>query len=177
MSREYLATKLASGRATVPPRIQWWPRHGRSMGRCLGLCSISGKPRTTSLQAVRDLMHTGAQEWEVMIPSRAATGLMVEHAGLEVSLIEAALEGNASRINKIGDFLFANIEQHAKLYATTIAGFPEETFKSLMEAHVGFFAEAVRLRVGNKKSTKLDRCENKQRENTISLAAFTAEWF
>ena len=118
----------------------------------------------------------GASEWESMLPTKSLPGLMVEHSGLEMSLVEAAAECDGPRIDRIGDYLLANVQEHAKLYGTTILSFPEDSFRKLMEEHVLLFARAVRLKMeGN--SSEFTGCEERRRANTLALAAFTAEWF
>jgi len=51
--------------------------------------------------------------------------------------------------------------------------FPESQFLRLFAEHVVSFAELVRLKM--ERSTK--RSGERMDRNTVSLAAFTAEWF
>jgi hypothetical protein len=163
------AKKLVEGLIQVPSRISWWPRHSREMIRFLHL----ERDTKSSHEKIRNIVGKNATEWESGICITARKGLMRHHGLLEVELVEAARSKKASKIDKIGSLLAENTEEMAASFGKSVVDFPEMQFVRLLAEHVGSFVEMVRWNVEGAMKKPVDRMER----NTVSLAAFTAEWF
>jgi hypothetical protein len=171
MSREYLATRLMSGKDESPSRTRWWPRHSKITSRYL-LSATGGME--ASLPGIRELVASTSKEWECM-EHRSKKGLMAEHSMLETELIDAALRNDIPTIDQIGQRLTENAVVQTDVFKAAIKDFPSERFKDLLVRHIGLFIDSVEARMtGDEKSFVAS--EERRRENTIALAGFSTEW-
>lgn len=171
--KDDFAGKLIAGNANASPKASWWPRHGHSIARYLLLSDGS----TPNLQKdVRETVAACCVEWEKSLIVPARKGLMLDHARLEMALVDSVRSKPYDKraIERIGDELLDNAIRQAEKYATTIVKFPETTFRKLFEEHVLLFTKAVRLR---KEKAPGHEIEEQDKANTLALAALTAEWF
>lgn len=162
------AKGLASGSIQAPPKTSWWPRHTRTMMRYL---SLSGVKTPNAKIEIQGNMQKVAQEWEAMIPKVAQQGLMIEHARLEVSLVDAVRLNKEADIDAIGKRLIDNAVQLAAVLGIAIKEFPEEHFKRLFMVHVGLYSGSVRKKI---EGVVVNHAEIES--NMLQLADFTAEW-
>lgn len=171
MSREYLVTRLLSGKNEAPGRTRWWPRHSGITSRYLQ-AAIQGEQKT--LVATRDLAIASATEWECLA-HRTKNGLMAEHALLELELVDAALRTDVDGINIIGEHLTRNARIQTEALRAKIDGFPADHFLALFAAHITLFIDSVESKmVGD--DIFFDKSEEKRRANTIALAGLSTEW-
>jgi len=173
MSKEYLATKLISGKSDASMKTQWWPKHSRGAARYLDLSWGDGDP--AGLKSIRECLFSGCRDWEIAVLRSSKPGLMEEHAVLEIELVEAVVRGNVDRINRIGDLLVANVKNQTELYTAKFDHFPVRTWHDLFNRHVGLFIESTQHRAANDDRNFVE-CEERRQVNTLALAAFTAEW-
>lgn len=162
------AKGLASGTIQAPPKTSWWPRHTRTMLRYLAL---SGDKTPNAKIEIQGNMEKVAQEWEAMIPKVAKQGLMIEHAALEVALVDAVRLNKEADIDSIGKKLLDNAGQLAAVLGIAIKEFPEEYFRRLFMDHVGLYAGSVRKKI---EGVVVNSAEIEA--NMLQLADFTAEW-
>jgi hypothetical protein len=92
---------------------------------------------------------------------------------MEMGLVDAVREDDPAKIERLGSLLVENAEEMSASFGRSIVEFPESQFLRLFAEHVVSFAELVRLKM--ERSTK--RSGERMDRNTVSLAAFTAEWF
>ncbi len=171
MSKEYLVTRLLSGKDESPTRTRWWPRHSKVTSRYL--ISATGGMEA-SLPGIRELVATTAKDWECM-EHRSKKGLMAEHSMLEIELVDAALRNDIATIDEIGQRLTENAVVQMEGFKAAIKEFPADRFKDLLVRHIGLFIDAVESRMtGDEKSFAMS--EERRRENTIALAGFSTEW-
>lgn len=162
------AKGLASGTIQAPPKTSWWPRHTRTMLRYLAL---SGAKTPNAKIEIQGNMQKVAQEWEILIPKAAKQGLMIEHATLEVALVDAVRLNQEADIDVIGKKLLDNAGQLAAVLGIAIKEFPEEHFRRLFMDHVGLYAGSVRKKI---EGVVVNGAEIEA--NMLHLADFTAEW-
>jgi hypothetical protein len=162
------AKGLASGTIQAPPKTSWWPRHTRTMLRYL---TLSGTKTPNAKIEIQGNMQKVAWEWEALIPKVARQGLMIEHATLEISLVDAVRLNNEADIDSIGKKLLENASQLSAVLGIAIKEFPEEHFRRLFMDHVGLYAGSVRKKIEGivVNSAELE-------SNMLQLADFTAEW-
>lgn len=162
------AKGLAAGTIQAPAKTSWWPRHTRTMMRYLAL---SGMKTPQARAEIASNMLKTAKEWEEMVPKAAQHGLMVEHATLEIALVDAVRLNKEDDIDGIGKQLLVNANQIASVLGIAVVEFPEEHFKRLFMDHVGLYAGSVRKKVEGvvTQSAELE-------SNMLQLADFTAEW-
>lgn len=173
MTRKYdFITKLINGKSEASARTRWWPRHARAMERYMMLSTGVAVPEA---KAVRELMLMGAKEWEVSMCRAASPGLMTEHAMLEIALIDSAMRKDVISMEQAGDRLFANARAQTEFYAARIENFPVKTFLKLLVDHCKLFSESAEHHLCLNQG-KYDQCEAERQQNTLGLAAFTAEW-
>lgn len=160
---------LVAGTVKVSPKVAWWPSHLRALLRHLHASQV----RTSQAVGgtIEDLIG-GAREWEALAPKPARQGLMIEHVRLETALVDASRKNDEKKIDQIGKKLFDNATQIAAVMGIAVVQFPEEIFRRLLRDHVGLYANSVRRKIEGSKEPNL-----KLEENTLQLAAFTAEWF
>lgn len=172
MSREFLVSKLLSGHGEMPARTKWWPRHSKDMSRFL---LLSGSPDRRATLSTRQLLVSGALEWDEIVCGIRKPGPMSDHAKLEVSLVEAALRTDLVRIRKIGESLTENVNDLVDASTILASEVPRGRLKGLLAQHVSSFVESVmRYMEGNEKA--FVDCEQRRSENTVALAAFMTEW-
>ncbi len=171
--KDDFAGKLIAGNANASPKATWWPRHSHSIGRYL---LVSDEAAPNLKKDVRETVAAGCVEWEKTLIVPARRGLMLDHARLEMALVDAVRlkPCDARAIERIGDQLLDNAIRQAERYATTMMSFPEATFRKLFEEHVLLFTKTVRLRQEKAPGRAV---EEEEHANTLALAAFTAEWF
>lgn len=173
MSKEYLATKLMSGRADATSKTHWWPKHSRVMARYLSLSWEGGVG--AGLRSVQDILMTGCKDWEITVLRSSKVGLMEEHGALEVQLVDAAMKKDVVRITRIGDLLVANVKNQTELFAAKCENFPLRTWHDLFSRHVSLFIESTQHHMTSD-DRNFEECERRRSVNTLALAAFTAEW-
>lgn len=172
MSKEYLATKLMSGKSEASLKTQWWPRHSRLMARYLALSLGDGGAAQKSVQ---DLLVSGCKDWEVSVLRSSKPGLMEEHAAYEIELIDAVVKGDLEAIDRIGGLLLQNVKSQTQLHLVKAENFPSKTWLDLFSQHVTLFIESVQWHMSND-NRNFEECERRRQQNTLALAAFTAEW-
>lgn len=172
MGREYFVTKLMAGKADASAKTRWWPRHCRAMGRYLLLASDRDG---AALKSVRELMAMGCTEWESTVCRSSGRNLMAEHAKLETALVDAAMRVQVAEMEKIGAQLVANAKGQTDLYAALIPEFPAARWTGLFARHINLFVDSIHSRI-KPDERMFTECEERRRENTLALAAFTAEW-
>src|SRR5262245_51692821 len=172
MSKEYLATKLISGRAEASLKTQWWPRHSRLMARYLTLSLGGGGAAQKSVQ---ELLISGCKDWEVTVLRSSKPGFMEEHAGYEIELVGAVVKGDLQAIERIGGLLVENVRRQTELYMAKSENFPGRTWLDLFSQHGKLFVEAVQWHMSND-DRNFEECERRRQQNTLALAAFTTEW-
>lgn len=173
MSKEYLATKLMSGRSDASLKTQWWPRHSRAMARYLSLAWEGGGG--AGLKSVQELLLAGCKDWEITVLRSSKSGLMEEHAALEIELVNAVMKRDAVRITRIGDLLLENVRHQTELHSAKGDNFPVKTWHDLLQLHVGLFIESTQYHMQND-DRNFEECERRRQVNTLALASFTAEW-
>ena len=173
MSREYLATKLISGKAAASLKTQWWPKHSRAMARYLSLSWDDGTG--AGLRSVQEILVAGCKDWEVTVLRSSKAGLMEEHAALEIELVDAVIKRDADKIDRVGDLLLENAKRQTELHAAKIENFPLRTWHDLFQLHVKLFIESARYHMLSD-DRNFEECEGRRQVNTLALAAFTAEW-
>lgn len=160
---------LVAGTIKVSPKVAWWPSHVRGLLRHLQATQVRTSQAVAGLD--EDLFN-GAKEWEALVPKPARQGLMIEHVRLETALVDASRKNDEKRIDQIGKKLFDNATAIAAVMGIAVVGFPEEIFRRLLRDHVGLYATSVRKKIEGSREPNV-----KLEENTLQLAAFTAEWF
>lgn len=163
------AKGLAAGTIDAPPRTSWWPRHTRGIHKYLVL---SGGKTPNGRHAVVDTLRLEAREWEELVPKNAKQGIMDEHVGLEIDLVDAVRNGNTKRLEELGKKLLSNSTYMTAALGIAIPEFPEKSFRQLLVNHVSLYAMAVR-----KDMEGIVASKKEVEANTIQLAALTAEWF
>lgn len=177
-SKDYFATKLASGTALASKMASWWPRHCHTALELLAVCADSRE----GAQELEKALSTLSEEWELAVPqakSRRAgadVGLMVEHSLLEADLIYAVISGNIQAVDRIADRMMDNAKVQGTRYAHAIANFPSVSFSYLIQEHVELFVEAVRSRL-DRNAPAAAKCARAMDDNAVALAALAAEWF
>lgn len=106
-----------------------------------------------------------------MIPKVAKQGLMIEHAALEIALVDAVRLNKEADIDGIGRKLLDNAGQLAAVLGIAVKEFPEEHFRRLFMDHVGLYAGSVRKKI---EGVVVNSAEIES--NMLQLADFTAEW-
>lgn len=159
---------LAAGTIQAPAKTSWWPRHTRTMMRYL---SLSGSKTPHAKVEVACSLQKGAQEWEDMGPKAAKHGLMIEHANLEIALVDAVRVNNDADIDSIGKKLLENASQLAAVLGISVVEFPEEHFRRLFTDHVKLYAGSTRKKI---EGVVINTAELES--NMLQLADFTAEW-
>jgi hypothetical protein len=133
--------------------------------------ALSGAKTPQARAEIACSMLQTAKEWEKMVPKAAQQGLMVEHATLEMALVDAVRLNRESDIDEIGKQLLANAGQISAALGISVVEFPEEHFKRLFMDHVGLYAGSVR-----KKAEGVVVQSAETESNMLQLAGFTAEW-
>jgi len=177
-SKEYFAAKLASGTAAASKMALWWPKHGHASMELLAACSDVHE----DIQRAEKAFLLAADEWEAVVPSAqprragADVGLMCEHTLLEIDLIYAMVTGHPGSIQRLTERMVDNAKVHATRYVHAMPGFPGARFGQLLQEHVELFLEAVRSRCERNVGAAL-KCAKAMDNNSVALAALTAEWF
>lgn len=161
------AKGLMSGTIQAPAKTSWWPRHMRALNKVL---ASSGAKSKNSSEALIEL-EAVAKEWDNLCPMAARHGLMLEHAMLEVALIDAVRKNNVEEIETIGKKLYDNAVENAAVLGISIQQFPEEQFKKLLSEHVALHAGCVR-----KKMEGVKPGSPEMESNIFALADLSAEW-
>ena len=133
--------------------------------------ALSGAKTPNAKIEIQGNMQKGAQEWEAMIPKVAKQGLMIEHAALEIALVDAVRLNKEADIDGIGRKLLDNAGQLAAVLGIAVKEFPEEHFRRLFMDHVGLYAGSVRKKI---EGVVVNSAEIES--NMLQLADFTAEW-
>lgn len=173
MSKEYLATKLMSGKSDASLKTQWWPRHSRGIARYLSLSGEGGSE--AGIKSIREMLLSGCKDWELTVLRSSKPGLMAEHSILEVELVNAAMKDDVPLIRGIGERLLENVRRQTELHAAKGDNFPVKTWHELLQRHVGLFIESVQHHIKND-DRNFEECERRRQVNTLALASFTAEW-
>lgn len=172
MAREYFVTKLMAGKADASAKMRWWPRHSRATTRYL---LLAADREGAALKSVRELMAMGCSEWESTVCRASGRNLMAEHAALETALVDAAIRVQVAELERIGALLVKNTKDQTELYAALVPEFPAGRWKGLFARHIGLFVDSVHAHL-SPDARLFEGCEERRRENTLALAAFTAEW-
>lgn len=174
MTRKYdFSSALMSGKADASAKTRWWPRHSRGMSRYVAL---SPEGEGASLRSARELLMMGATEWEVSICRSSHPSLMTDHAAFEIALIDGGMRKDVVAMETAGQRLLENAKAQVEFYsAKAVEEFPVGTFYGLLVEHVKLFTEAAHYHLAREERKFLD-CEERRERNTLSLAAFTAEW-
>lgn len=173
MTRKYdFVTKLMNGNSEALAKTRWWPRHSRSMARYMALAT--GKDAAAG-KSVRELLMTGASEWEVTVCRPGNPLLMTEHSALEITLVDASLRKDVKAMEQVGLKLMANAKAQTEAYARKIPDFPQPLWYSLLLGHVTLFTEAIRYHMSGD-GRNFDECEKRRQDNTLALARVTTEW-
>lgn len=162
------AKGLAAGTIQAPARTSWWPRHTRCMMRYLAL---SGTKTPNAKLEISNNMQKVAEEWEGIVPKAAKHGLMVEHAALEISLVDAVRLNREADIDRIGKKLRDNASQLTAVLGIAIVEFPEEQFGRLFLNHIKLYAGSVRNKIEGAVVNNAGI-----ESNMLQLADLTAEW-
>jgi hypothetical protein len=149
----------------------WWPRHVNLVAGCLD--SMLRK-ESKDIMLFRTAARREAGFWNRIKAS--AGSLMAEHVDLELDLLDAALRQDSSRIEAVGQSLFENAARQGGVFRAEIPLFPEHRFVTLLSDHISTLAATVRVSIDKDTKNAAD-CEHRQRQSTIALAAFAAEWF
>jgi len=168
---DFFATRLVSGRDNASEIMRWWPCHARQLDRGI---AIGFETKQKEFDKLRNEMLAGAVEWEKRTMPKKL-GFMVEHVGLELSMMMSMIQGNEDQATRNRKFLYENAAEQAKFFAGNIGQFPEKYFRGLMEEHVGWVAESIAARMRKDFSAILG-CREGHRKIVLSLAALTAEW-
>jgi hypothetical protein len=174
MTRKYdFSSALMSGKADASAKTRWWPRHSRAMSRYV---TMSPEGDGAALKSVRELLMMGATEWEVSICRSSHPSLMTDHAAFEIALIDAGMRKDVTAMEASGQRLLENAKAQVEFYtAKAVETFPAGTFYGLLVGHVKLFMEAAHYHMA-REERKFQDCEERRERNTLSLAAFTAEW-
>jgi hypothetical protein len=136
---------------------------------------LSGTSDGGALRGVKELLLTGACEWDALVTGSGKSGLMTDHATLETVLVDAATKGDLVAIEKAGAALTENVERMAKVAGVRLRELPESKYRKLLMEHVGMYIESVMNYMdGNEK--EFMKSESRRSENTLALAAFATEW-
>lgn len=171
MSHQSLASKIVSAAGGVPPKATWWPRHRFTMEHYL---EFSAGQMSQKLAKPRATAEKQAGEWDAWMPEHIRKTGMPCHVRLEIELIDAARRNDEKSVEEIGNLLVDNAVDQARQLGKSIASFPQETFRRLIEEHVSLFVAHVRLAI-EKKDTK--PCAKRAEKNSLALADLTVEWF
>jgi hypothetical protein len=133
--------------------------------------ALSGGKTPAAKMEIANNMEKVAQEWEEIVPKAAKHGLMVEHAALEISLVDAVRLNREADIDAIGKKLLANAGQLSAALGIAIVEFPEEQFRRLFMDHVRLYAGSVRKKIEGAAAHNAEL-----ESNMLQLADFTAEW-
>lgn len=173
MTRKYdFVTKLMSGKADASAKTRWWPRHSRGMTRYLTLLSSTD---AVAQKSARDMMMMGANEWEAQICRPNPPSLMLEHAALEIALIDAAARKDVGGMERVGVRLTANAKAQTELYVAKVKEFPAGRWFALLLEHIKLFTETAAYHIGGQEKRFAD-CEERREQNTLALAEVTTEW-
>lgn len=168
MKRKTIADKIADGTAEVSGVCAWWPRHSCEVASYL---KVAANPRAR--QQYSDILVKLARCWDELLDDPEE--LMVQHSGMEIALINAAVTADGEAIDKLQVGLEENARQHALLLSKRTKGFPVGTFMTLMRDHVRHLLEAVGHWTDGS-PRKLAACESKRRQNAVSLGMLLTEW-
>lgn len=179
-SKDFLATRLASGTAEVSKIMSWWPRHIASAFRYLEARMLPSP--ASVINEAQDAGSLIAHEWETGVPSAkpprpdSALGLMVEHTVLEFTLVEAVVLRDTESIEFASTQMLENAVAQAGRYNRAIKDFPKSKFQDLVNDHIDLFIQAVQKKLVSNLKAGAD-FRKRRDENATSLAAFTGEWF
>lgn len=173
MTRKYdFVTKLMSGKADASAKTRWWPRHSRGMTRYLTLIASTD---VAAHKSARDLLTMGGNEWEAQVCRPNPPSLMLEHAALEIALIDAAARKDVAAMERVGTRLTANAKAQTELYVARIPEFPAMRWFSLLLEHIKLFTESAEYHMGAQ-AKAFAECESRREHNTLALAEVTTEW-
>jgi hypothetical protein len=172
MSSESYVSKLMSGSGEIPARTRWWPRHSKDMTRFL---LLAGTPDRRAMLSHRQLLMSGALEWDETVCGLRKEGPMSDHAKLEIALVEAAIKTDLVRIRKIGESLTKNVQDIVDASTIRSSEIPTGRLRVLLAQHVGSFVESV-MQYMDENEKKFMECEHRRNDNTLALAAFATEW-
>ena len=171
MGREYLASKITSGRTTANPKATWWFRHCQSIVRYL---VFTGFPDSKGIDEVRAEALALAEEWDHRMPSSFPKGAMGRHVTLELGIVDAVRRKDPKTVETIGDLLVEDVSRQVDQLGTLDPSMPKDRLKRLVDEHVVHFMERVRCDI---EKTETDACNQKAEANTMALVDFTLEWF
>ncbi len=168
MKRKTFADKLAAGTAEASAVGAWWPQHS---------CEVSAYLKAGAEPSDRkrhsDQLITLAREWDDRL--RDPQELMMQHAGLEIALVNAAVISDREAIDKLQQALRVNALDQMQMLCKIHRSFPAQTFASLMKEHALQLVEAVGYWM-DRHPRKLSACEGKRRQNAVSLGMLLTEW-
>ena len=180
MSKELFVTNFLAGRAEASRKMTWWLRHSS----CTSLYLQKWRSRkkqdgVPERDRIRATVEKDCSEWNSLVYHSHQYPFMMEHASLELALVDAAMNGTMengrSRLLSVSDFLRENVEKQIKHHEFMDKEFPVSTWKELLFAHVKLFTESIRWYI-TPDSRKFVECEERRMGNTLALAAFSTEW-
>jgi hypothetical protein len=171
VAREFLASKIVSGRGNPSPRATWWCRHGDTLAKFLEGSKNADAEKMEVLQL--DALRL-AGEWDGRLPSSFPKGTMERHIGLELGLISGVRKKDHVGVENVGNLLTDHVTQQAEELATLAPGMPKDRLRRLIEEHVAILTERIRHDI---EGTDKGPCEERFRANSLALADFSTEWF
>lgn len=123
----------------------------------------------------RQLLVSGALEWDEIVCGIRKEGPMSDHAKLEIELVSAALKTDLVRIKRIGESLTKNVRDLVDASILRASEVPAGRLKKLLAIHVSSFIGSVMKYMDGDEKAFVDS-EHRRSENTLELAAFTTEW-
>lgn len=171
MAREFLATKITSGRGNPSPKATWWFRHYESIVRYL---VFSGIQNVKGTEEVRMEALDLADEWDRMRSTSFPKGAMGRHVTLELGLVDAVRRKDSHAVETIGDLLVEDVEKQVDQLVALEPHMPKDRLKRLIEEHVALFTERIRHSI---EGTDRTSCDEKAKANAMALVDFTIEWF
>lgn len=169
--RQYdFVSKLSEGKLSSSPKACWWARHEMASTRYL-LTVMTGKKK--EVKKAQDNLFNGCIQWEIQ--HKEGSGLMAEHASLEIGFLNSVEEADAEAIEFMGTLLIENAISQAKELSQKIEEFPENMYLRLLQEHVSLMAICAQS-VIEKDKAAFQSCEERRFRNALSLAEVTVEW-
>lgn len=171
MAREFLASKIVSGKGNASPRSTWWCRH------CDTLVKLLEGSRDADAQKVEVLQLDAlrlAREWDGRLPSSFPKGTMERHISLEIGLVLVVRKKDYAGIDNVGSLLSDHVNQQAEELGALDPGMPKDRLRRLIEEHVAILTERIRHDI---EGTDKGPCEDRFKGNALALADFSTEWF
>ncbi len=181
MNGDLFVTNFVSGRVEGSQKMRWWLRHS-AFTSCYVQKWRSKKRQegVSEKELVKGLIKKSCVEWNGMVYHSQQHPFMVEHAELEMALVDAAMGSDQDRagseVKAISEFLSENVEKQISHHKFVNSEFPEGAWKDLLRMHVKLFTESIRWYI-TPDPRRYAECEDRRLGNTLALAAFSTEWF